>query len=106
MYIGTKLKNLLEESGQRQAQVARKMGWTEANLSRALTNRHSLNLSSALKIADGIGLELRIEDADGNRHPAADMEKFVKAAADTTMSWNDAETVLKALGFFLEFDWR
>ena len=103
MYIGTKLKNLLEESGQRQAQVARKMGWTEANLSRALT---SLNLSSVLKIADGIGLELRIEDADGNNHPAADVEKFVKAAADTTMSWNDAETVLKALGFFLEFDWR
>ena len=48
MYIGTKLKNLLEESGQRQAQVARKMGWTEANLSRALTNRHSLNLSSEI----------------------------------------------------------
>ena len=53
-------------------------------------------------------LRVRVQpaDADGNRHPAADVEKFVKAAADTTMSWNDAEIILKALGFFLEFDWR
>ena len=65
MDINTKLKKLLEDSGQRQAEVAQKCGLTPANLSRALTRDHNLNLSTALKIADGIGLELRIEDADG-----------------------------------------
>ena len=60
MDINTKLKKLLEDSGQRQAEVAQKCGLTPANLSRALTRDHNLNLSTALKIADGIGLELRI----------------------------------------------
>lgn len=106
MNINTKLKKLLEDSGQRQAEVAQKCGLTTANLSRALSRSHNLNLSTVLKIAYGIGLELRIEDADGNRHPAADPEKFAKAAAKTSLNWDDMEAVLNSLGFFLEFDWR
>ena len=96
MDINTKLKKLLEDSGQRQAEVAQKCGLTPANLSRALTRDHNLNLSTALKIADGIGLELRIEDADGNRHPTA----------ETSLNWDDVAAILSSLGFFLEFDWR
>lgn len=106
MDINTKLKKLLEDSGQRQAEVAQKCGLTPANLSRALTRDHNLNLSTALKIADGIGLELRIEDADGNRHPTADPQKFAEAAAETSMNWDDVAAILSSLGFFLEFDWR
>ena len=102
MDINTKLKKLLEDSGQRQAEVAQKCGLTPANLSRALTRDHNLNLSTALKIADGIGLELRIEDADGNRHP----QKFAEAAAETSLNWDDVAAILSSLGFFLEFDWR
>ena len=47
MDINTKLKKLLEDSGQRQAEVAQKCGLTPANLSRALTRDHNLNLSAA-----------------------------------------------------------
>ena len=46
MDINTKLKKLLEDSGQRQAEVAQKCGLTPANLSRALTRDHNLNLST------------------------------------------------------------
>ena len=106
MDINTKLKKLLEDSGQRQAEVAQECGLTPANLSRALTRDHNLNLSTALRIADGIGLELRIEDANGNRHPAADPQKFAEAAADTSLNWDDVEAILSSLGFYLEFDWR
>lgn len=106
MDINTKLKKLLEDSGQRQAEVAQKCGLTPANLSRALTRDHNLNLSTVLRIADGIGLELRIEDANGNRHQAADPQKFAEAAADTSLNWDDVEAILSSLGFYLEFDWR
>ena len=96
MDINTKLKKLLEDSGQRQAEVAQKCGLTPANLSRALTRDHNLNLSTALRIADGIGLGLRIEDP----------QKFAEAAADTSLNWDDVEAILSSLGFYLEFDWR
>ena len=106
MNIGLTLKKLLEDSGQRQAAVAEKIGYAPANMSRALTKGYNLTMAAAFKIADGIGLDVLLLDSDGNRRQDVNIEQFLDAVSKTRMQWNDAEALLASLGYFIEFDWR
>lgn len=106
MNIGATLKKLLEDSGQRQAAVAKKIGYEPANMSRALTKGYNLTMAAAFKIADGIGLDIFLLDSDGNRRHDVNIEQFVDAVSKTRMQWNDAEALLASIGYFIEFDWR